>query len=179
MKNELNKTKKYNLLSNIYLAITPIKGLTLKTTFSPDINLEEIGQYRGKYTKANKGQNKATSNYAKNSYVDWVWDNLVNYNFELKDHRVDLTGVFSMQQSQDEKLKGIGNGLSYNSLWYNLAGGSASNTSSSGFTKTNLMSYLARANYVYKDKYFVTASIRFDGSSKLADRKSTRLNSSH
>ena len=44
MKNELNKTKKYNLLSNIYLAITPIKGLTLKTTFSPDINLEEIGQ---------------------------------------------------------------------------------------------------------------------------------------
>ena len=169
MKNELNKTKKYNLLSNIYLAITPIKGLTLKTTFSPDINLEEIGQYRGKYTKANKGQNKATSNYAKNSYVDWVWDNLVNYNFELKDHRVDLTGVFSMQQSQDEKLKGIGNGLSYNSLWYNLAGGSASNTSSSGFTKTNLMSYLARANYVYKDKYFVTASIRFDGSSKLAE----------
>ena len=78
--------------------------------------MEEIGQYRGKYTKANKGQNKATSNYAKNSYVDWVWDNLVNYNFELKDHRVDLTGVFSMQQSQDEKLKGIGNGLSYNSL---------------------------------------------------------------
>ena len=89
MKNELNKTKKYNLLSNIYLAITPVKGLTLKTTFSPDINLEEIGQYRGKYTKANKGQNKATSNYAKNSYVDWVWDNLVNYNFQLKDHRVD------------------------------------------------------------------------------------------
>lgn len=169
MKNELNKTKKYNLLSNIYLEVTPMQGLTLKTTFSPDINLEEIGQYRGKYTKANKGQNKATSNYAKNSYVDWVWDNLVNYNFQLKDHRVDLTGVFSMQQSQDEKLKGIGNGLSYNSLWYNLAGGSASNTSSSGFTKTNLMSYLARANYVYKDKYFLTASIRLDGSSKLAE----------
>ena len=63
MKNELNKTKKkYNLLSNIYLAITPIKGLTLKTTFSPDINLEEIGQYRGKYTKKLiKGKNKATS----------------------------------------------------------------------------------------------------------------------
>ena len=107
MKNELNKTKKYNLLSNIYLEVTPMQGLTLKTTFSPDINLEEIGQYRGKYTKANKGQNKATSNYAKNSYVDWVWDNLVNYNFQLKDHRVDLTGVFSMQQSQDEKLKGM------------------------------------------------------------------------
>lgn len=168
-KNELNKTKKYNLLSNIYLTIKPIKNLSLKTTFSPNINLEEIGQYRGKYTKANKGQNKATSNYAKNSYVDWVWDNQVTYNFQKKDHRLDVTGVFSMQQTQDELLKGIGNGLSYNSLWYNLAGGADSNSSSSGFTKTNLMSYLARANYVYKDKYFLTASIRFDGSSKLAE----------
>lgn len=34
MKNELNKTKKYNLLSNIYLEVTPMQGLTLKTTFS-------------------------------------------------------------------------------------------------------------------------------------------------
>ena len=53
-------------------------------------------------------------------------------------------------------------------LWYNLAGGSASNFFFR-FYQTNLMSYLARANYVYKDKYFVTASIRFDGSSKLAE----------
>ncbi|WP_321332405.1 TonB-dependent receptor [uncultured Bacteroides sp.] len=169
MKNELNKTKEYNLLSNIYLSISPIKGMEIKTTFSPNITINEIGQYRGKYTKANKGQNAATSNYAKNSYVDWVWDNLINYNITKKNHRLDLTGVFSMQQSQDETLKGIGNGLSYNSLWYNLSGGANSNASSSGFTKTDLMSYLVRANYVYKDKYLFTASIRFDGSSKLAE----------
>ena len=168
-KNEYNKTKKYNMLGNIYLAIMPIKGLTLKTTFSPNINIEEIGQYRGRYTKANKGTNDATSNYAKNSYVDWVWDNQITYNLQKNDHRLDVTGVFSMQQTQDELLRGIGNGLSYNSLWYNLAGGANSNSSTSGFTKTNLMSYLARANYVWKDRYFVTASIRFDGSSKLAE----------
>ena len=157
------------MLGNIYLAIMPVKGLTLKTTFSPNINIEEIGQYRGRYTKANKGTNDATSNYAKNSYVDWVWDNQITYNFQKNDHRLDVTGVFSMQQTQDELLRGIGNGLSYNSLWYNLAGGANSNSSTSGFTKTNLISYLARANYVWKDRYFVTASIRFDGSSKLAD----------
>ena len=103
-KNELNKTKKYNMLGNIYLAIMPVKGLTLKTTFSPNINIEEIGQYRGRYTKANKGTNDATSNYAKNSYVDWVWDNQITYNFQKNDHRLDVTGVFSMQQTQDELL---------------------------------------------------------------------------
>jgi len=169
MKNELNKTKNYNLLSNIYLQISPIKNLVLKTTFSPDITISEIGQYRGQYTKANKGQNKATSNYAKNSSVDWIWDNQISYNLQVKDHRLDLTGVFSMQQFQNENLKGWGDGLSYNSLWYNLAGGSVKNTATSSFSKTNLMSYLVRGNYVFKERYFLTASIRFDGSSKLAD----------
>ena len=31
------------------------------------------------------------------------------------------------------------------------------------------MSYLARLNYNYKGKYYVTASMRYDGSSKLAE----------
>ncbi len=165
--NELNKTKTYNFLGNIYLAITPMKGLTLKSTISPNITIDEIGQYRGRYTKANKGTNDATSNYAKNSYVDWTWDNLVNYNFEKNSHRLDVTGVFSMQQTQNETLKGTGNYLSFNSLWYNLQGGTTNN-STSGFTKTSLMSYLVRANYSYMDKYYLTAAIRVDGSSKLA-----------
>ncbi len=166
--NEYNKTKHYNLLGNLYLEILPVKGLSLKTTFSPNIRFNEIGQYRGKYTKANKGTNDPTSNYAKNSYTDWVWDNQITYRFERNDHRFDITGVFSMLETKVENLRGIGDGLSYNSLWYNLQGGSKKNTSTSGYTQTNLMSYLARANYVFRDKYFVTASIRFDGSSKLA-----------
>jgi len=170
MKNEYNKTKQYNLLGNIYLSLTPVKGLTLKTMFSPNITINEIGQYRGKYTKANKGQNEATSNYAKNSYVNWVWDNVANYSLNLQDmHRIELTGVFSMLQNQYERLYGQGNGLSFNSLWFNLQGGSAKNASQSDFTKSNLMSYLGRVQYTFNDRYILTASIRFDGSSKLAD----------
>lgn len=96
-----------------------------------------------------------------------MWDNQISYRFEKKEHRFDVMGVFSMVQNQDELLKGIGNELSYNSLWYNLQGGTTNN-STSGYTKTSLMSYLARANYSFRDNYFVTASIRFDGSSKLA-----------
>ena len=169
MENEWNKTKQYNFIGNVYLELIPMKGLSVKTTFSPDFKINEIGQYRGTYTKANKGANKATSNYAKNSYMNWVWDNQVTYNKAFGRNRIDLTGVFSMLQTQYEALKGIGNGLSFNSLWYNLQGGANSNTSSSGYTQTNLMSWLARANYVYDDRYYATASIRFDGSSKLAE----------
>ena len=169
MENEWNQTKQYNFIGNVFLELLPMDGLSIKTTFSPDYKINEIGQYRGTYTKANKGANKATSNYAKNSYMNWVWDNQVTYNKAFGRNRIDLTGVFSMLQTQYEALRGVGNGLSFNSLWYNLQGGANSNTSTSGYTQTNLMSWLARANYVYDDRYYATASIRFDGSSKLAE----------
>ncbi|MDH6343070.1 TonB-linked SusC/RagA family outer membrane protein [Parabacteroides sp. PFB2-12] len=166
-KNATNKRKNYNLMGNIYLEILPAKDLSIKTTFSPNIRFYEAGQYLGSYTE-NRSGNLPNSNYEKNSYTNWMWDNQISYRFAKKEHRFDVMGVFSMVQNQEERLRGIGNNLSYNSLWYNLQGGTT-NSSTSGFTKTSLMSYLARANYSFRDNYFVTASIRFDGSSKLAE----------
>lgn len=166
--NETNRTKTYNMFGNAFLEILPLEGLSLKTTFSPNIRIAEIGQYRGRYTKANKGTNDATSNYAKNSTTDWVWDNQVVYRKEIGVHRFDVSGIFSMAQNEYEALRGVGNGLSYNSLWYNLKGGAKENSATSGYSKYSLMSYMFRANYIYADKYYLSASVRYDGSSKLA-----------
>lgn len=165
-KNAVNKNKGYNMIGNLYLEILPLENLSLKTTFSPNLRFYDVGQYLGPYTE-NRSGNPANSNYAKNSYTDWMWDNQITYHLKRKAHKFDVTGVFSMMQTQTEELKGIGNELTYNSLWYNLQGGTI-NSSTSGFTKTSLISYLARANYSFRDNYFVTTSIRFDGSSKLA-----------
>lgn len=168
IQNEFNMNRTYNVIGNAFLEILPVEGLSIKTTFSPDLRINEAGQYRGKYTKANKGANNATSNYSKNTYSNWVWDNQITYEKTMGKHHFDVTGVYSMLQTRTENLKGTGNGLAYNSLWYNLKGGSSSNTSESGYSQTNLMSFLARANYSYNDKYYATVSYRYDGSSKLA-----------
>lgn len=74
-----------------------------------------------------------------------------------------------MTEYQNEFMRGDGAGLSYNSLWYALQNGAKTNKTQSKYTKTSLMSYLARLNYNYKGKYYVTASMRYDGSSKLAE----------
>ena len=50
-----------------------------------------------------------------------------------------------------------------------MQNGAKTNKTQSKYTKTSLMSYLARLNYNYKGKYYVTASMRYDGSSKLAE----------
>ena len=168
-KNQSWRYKKYDVLSNLFVEFNPIKNLALRSTFSPDLQFIDYGMYAGAYTKRNQGS-QATAWYEKTTILNWVWDNMVTYNFDLmKDHHFDLTGVYSMTEYQNEFMRGDGAGLSYNSLWYALQNGAKTNKTQSKYTKTSLMSYLARLNYNYKGKYYVTASMRYDGSSKLAE----------
>ncbi|MDR3062210.1 MAG: TonB-dependent receptor [Dysgonamonadaceae bacterium] len=167
--NEFNQTKTSNIFVNAYLAVNPVKGLELKSSFSPRLQKDMIGQYRGKWTKANQGTTAgATNNYRKNDYTDFVWDNIANYKWSKGIHNLDITGVFSMQQNVMEGIYGQSQYLTFNSLWYNLQGGST-NSAQSSYTQSSLMSYLARVNYTLLDKYLITASMRYDGSSKLAE----------
>ena len=167
--NEFNKTKKLNILSNVYVKLTPVKGLELTSSFASNMTNDQIGQYRGVWTKALQGTAKGATNLLdKNNYTNWVWDNIVRYSWEHKIHKIDFTGVYSLQQNQDEKMRGASKDLPFNSLWYNLQGGEMTSMTSS-YVQSNLMSFLGRINYTLADKYMLTASLRYDGSSKLAD----------
>lgn len=167
--NEFNKTKKLNILSNVYVKLIPVKGLELTSSFASNMTNDQIGQYRGVWTKALQGTAKGATNLLdKNNYTNWVWDNIVRYSWEHKIHKIDFTGVYSLQQNQDEKMRGASKDLPFNSLWYNLQGGEMTSMTSS-YVQSNLMSFLGRINYTLADKYMLTASLRYDGSSKLAD----------
>lgn len=151
------------------MKLTPVKGLELTSSFASNMTNDQIGQYRGVWTKALQGTAKGATNLLdKNNYTNWVWDNIVRYSWEHKIHKIDFTGVYSLQQNQDEKMRGASKDLPFNSLWYNLQGGEMTSMTSS-YVQSNLMSFLGRINYTLADKYMLTASLRYDGSSKLAD----------
>jgi hypothetical protein len=48
-------------------------------------------------------------------------------------------------------------------------------TTASNLVETQLMSYMARLNYGYKDRYLLTVSARQDGASQLAEGKKFSL----
>ena len=110
-KNQSWRYKKYDVLSNLFVEFNPIKNLALRSTFSPDLQFIDYGMYAGAYTKRNQGS-QATAWYEKTTILNWVWDNMVTYNFDLmKDHHFDLTGVYSMTEYQNEFMRGDGAGL--------------------------------------------------------------------
>lgn len=166
--NILEESKSLNLLGNIYVRINPIKGLEFKSSFAPYLTSKRDGRFRDTWSKALQGTSKPTAFMRNTNNYNWVWDNILNYKIAKGLHNVDFTGVIALQQYEKEELYGDVKDLGFRSLWYNLGGGTV-NKLTSNYSRQSLLSYLGRFNYNFQEKYFLTLSARYDGSSKLAE----------
>lgn len=154
---------------NVYLDVTPIDNLSLKTIFSPYLRARTSGRFRDTWSKALQGTQKPTAYKNDRFNIDYTWDNIVNYKFDVaENHKFDFTGIFSMQKTTYDDLYLEVKDLPFKSLWHNLGSGVATSYRSN-YKQTTIMSYTGRLNYNYKDRYLVTLSGRYDGSSRLAE----------
>ena len=93
----------------------------------------------------------------------------VNYNGTFGKHNISATGVYEYNYYEDDYYAASGEGFQVDVTQNNAlqAGNSALNIIQSGKEEFKLISYLARVAYNYDAKYYLTASIRRDGSSKF------------
>ncbi len=156
---------------NIGNLIPALQGLKYRLNFGPDISF-----YRdGVYVDANSVQNGGSTNYAalyKNTNFSYTLDNLVYYDKTIGDHTLGVTLLMSQTAFNKETSNTIGNGVPLSSqLWNALTSGTVTGqlSSASDLVQQQLMSYMARLNYSYKEKYVLTMSMRNDGASQLAE----------
>lgn len=99
--------------------------------------------------------------------TNWLTEYTLNYNKKLGNHHVAALLGYTVQKETAEA-----NSLSSNRFPNNLVptlsavGGLITNGTST-IDEWTLLSYLARVNYNFNGKYYVTASIRTDGSSRF------------
>ena len=153
----------YYLISNFYLQFKPLDWMSLKSTFSPNIRFNRHGEYWDPAATKSVGGGMMSSSQD----FGYIWDNHLRLNKEIGEHQISYDFIYSMQMDRNEFLYGFGWGLPFNSEFYNVGSASSLNTSSN-FQKSTLMSYTNRINYSYRDKYLLTTTARWDGSSKLA-----------
>lgn len=169
LENQTWERKQFRLLGNAYLEYKPITGLSVKSTFMPKFTMRRTGNYVGEMTQANKGT--ASDASAENLWgLGYLWENTVNYNTKIaQDHSLSFTGLFSMENNFEETYNGGVEDLTYaNEYWYNLGASTKITSLTSKYNNIAMMSYMGRINYGYKDKYLLTLTGRWDGSSKLA-----------
>lgn len=167
MEDESSNKLSWMALTNVYLQLDLLKGLTFKTTFSPTFSYNRYGYYRG--VLAGETQNEARRTTAQG--FSWTWDNIVTYDRTFNEaHHLNLMGLISSSYSNGESEKLYYNNVLDGTYWWNVGTSNQGynyNSSGTGYSETSLMSYALRANYTYKERYMATATIRWDGSSRF------------
>jgi len=162
-KNEVNTTT--NDIST-YLEFKLMEGLNLKVTGAVNINTQDNMNYDGMNTQPGSGVNGVGS-WEFSKYQYYQNSNILTYNKTFnKKHHLTLTGVAEQQwtQSNDAYTQAQGFFSDVTGI-QDLGSASQINSKYTTTSQTSLNSYLGRANYVYANKYMLTASYRADGSS--------------
>jgi TonB-linked SusC/RagA family outer membrane protein len=168
MENTVNGAQKLHVLGNVYLAFSPIKNLSIKTTLSPNIYTGRTHLYENINTQSRNSAQTDRAEVKTTNTFDWTWDNQVNYSFTAGEHSLNAMGLFSMNKYTKEYFYQYGEDFPSNTSFYNMGNAGTVIASESGYTEHSLISYAARLNYSYMGKYMITATIRTDGSSRFA-----------
>jgi len=93
---------------------------------------------------------------------------LLTYRRETGDNSFDIVGGYEYNKFASNLFMAEGKGFSTDAFSFNNIGAATSRTDSSDAQQSLLVSFLSRANFGYKNRYFVTGTFRYDGSSKFA-----------
>lgn len=158
----------FRIFGNINLAATIIKGLVFKTNFGIDYTSHQwdyyLDPFRTNYGRQQNGLGQAD----KSNNFTWLWENTLDYTKSFGNHRITALLGTSVQKNtwNDSYLSGYDFPADVSVTTINAANSVSGSTNRQQWA---LASFFGRATYDYKSKYYLTVSVRRDGSSKLAN----------
>lgn len=166
--NEQNKKTRANIaLLNAALIFKPIEEITIKIAGG----MENRDDRTDEYTTTKFVRSSGSASVSSGQFTSFLSENTVSYNKTVADkHSVSAVAGFTYQDFTTTSLSSAGVGfLSNSTQTYDLGSAATPGIPSSGYSKSVLLSYLARLNYAFDNKYLATVSFRRDGSSKYTE----------
>ena len=153
---------------NVFFDATLIKGLSYRPEFSFDYGTDNGYKFSPSYTFGSIVNTTILSERAKSFRKGWTLRNLLNYNttFGGKNSLTLMMGQEAQRYGWNY-LNASSQGFPSNSS-HDLDMGTTNYTAGETSYFSTINSYFGRAFFSYDDRYLLTATMRYDGSSKLA-----------
>jgi len=168
----INREDRLRIFSSLYGELSIADGLTYRLNFGPDLIQSRTGNFTGRFTNARRN-NDPTAGTREDQVFNYTLENIVNYNKTFAEkHSIGFTGLYSVQQRQQEATNIDVQGIPAEQMeYYNLGSALTVSGVGSSYQRWNILSYMARVNYGFKDRYLITLTGRADGSSRFAEGK--------
>ena len=166
-KNQIDKS--YKMLGTVYAEIKFTNWLKYKFTAGGDFASSIFTSFQPIYDDGGVGAAKvATLNQNRGQFFSKVFTNQLNFDKTIGKNIINVTAVAERQDAKFSSISLTGQRPDNNIVEIQGASNVSGNTSTN---ENTLISYVGRLNYEYDSKYLMSASVRYDGSSKFAPGK--------
>ena len=164
-------SREFGIFMTPYIQVEPLAGLYFRTQFGLNARFRRSDGFSPKFSidpleqeVYNKASRKMTQG------VDWNWTNTLNYTRTFnRTHNLNAMIGFTAERFADYWVYASRDAVpSNNSSLHEVHAGTLNQNADGNTSYNTLVSYLARAMYNYDGRYYLTASVRVDGSSKFA-----------
>lgn len=167
----VDRVRRLRSFNSLYGEVQIMDGLKYRLNAGVDYRQEEAVQFRGTDSYFRPRNNNIA--YVGNTHAySYTLENLLTYDKVFKEkHRLNITGLFSYQEMHSHSSSAQKENITSDFIqWYNLGQSAVLPEAVLGGDEATsaIISYMARANYSYDDRYMLTLTGRIDGSSRLA-----------
>lgn len=165
---EKNRDREDRLIASGELLFDLYKGLTFSSKFTLDRRHGWNTSFLDPELTTWGREQGGTAYDGRTRNTVLTWDNVVNYNFDIKKNSFGV--MLGTSWTDSDYSNNWINGQYFrngNIETLNAANMISWTGTGSGASQWGIMSYIARLTYNYDSKYLATANLRYDGSSKL------------
>lgn len=161
-----NSTKGYNIQGNVYAELEFIKDLKFKSLGGIETNIWYNRTWSPKYNWGVKSQENSYLFEGSNRSITLLWDNTLTYDKTIGKHHINAVVGSSAQNNKYNYLSASVQKFASDNT-QQIDNGILQPVQHGNASEWAIMSYLGRVNYNFANKYYVTATIRRDGSSRF------------
>ena len=168
MSRDINRRVRDNIYANAYVDITFLKDFKFTANFTMDNVYDRTTFFQNnEYGIGALPENNGFVQKYAGFYTSYNTQQMLNYNKSINDlHNVDVMIGHEFNRTDNNEINAYNNNIFYPGIpELGNAVDPTKDVATSEHVKTTLEGYFARANYNYDDRYYLSLSYRYDGSS--------------
>lgn len=170
----LSQTKGFGSYNTVYgeVKVPGVEGLKYRVNVGLNFRKTTGGAYTGTGINNASETNPSFASVSNSLRTNWAVENLLTYDRTFADkHQVNAVAMYSAEETLYNSSRMTAKGVAANFQWYNLGMTDGERSILPGdqkYEKSGLLSYMGRVMYSYDSRYMISATVRSDGSSRLA-----------
>jgi len=167
-RNKDNRYTYWRMFGNVFIDVNPIKGLHIRTTAGIDYAQKRQRFFTYPINEGVVANDKNAVEAKQEHWTKWMWNAVATYDLEIGKHRADFLLGTELNHQSDEWFSAYKEDfivLNPTYMWPSAGTGKAQSYGGAG--SFSLISFFGKANYTYDNRYLISFTARYDGSSRF------------